>query len=111
MFSYATPARRRLTEPNPGVQAMRYVVQQLPNGVDRLVSAALLDVPDAIAESKLSDREPLAFPHPPRLVDVGLMAAATFGYCPEELQHWICGACVRPLADDMIEVLVWPQPG
>lgn len=91
--------------------AIKFIVQDMGNGVDRVVSASLIPVDEAEVEATHQDWVPLNSPHPARYFSLGAAAAASLGADPSGATPYDCTGFVRTLSDRMVEIICWTTGG
>lgn len=87
-------------------RALRVVVRDMGNGVDRVESSEYIDLDGARAEQNLPGRSPLIFPYPDRFRDICEASALSTG------EHVVCDGCmplgyIRAFDEHTIEMVVW----
>ncbi|HJV52773.1 MAG TPA: hypothetical protein VJ652_15000 [Noviherbaspirillum sp.] len=89
----------------PSLQAIRFVVRCLPNGVERLLGVELVPLVEAKAESGMSGRHPLLFPCSVRMTDMMRQAFEALGAVDES--GLSCCGFTRAIDEETIEVVGW----
>lgn len=91
--------------------ALKFAIQCQGNGVDRLLFASLVPSADAVLESKMADRLPLAFPYSDRFVDLAGEAMAALGIDLRSISPLNMQASVRAIDERTLEVIAWRCTG
>jgi hypothetical protein len=86
--------------------ALRIVVRDMGNGVDRVESSELVSIESARVECSLPDRHPLPFPYPERIRDICSTASLAAGRVLDCLRCVPVGS-VRPVDERSVEMVVW----
>lgn len=87
--------------------ALRFVVRFMGNGVMRLVACDLLPLDQARVEAALPGREPMMFPYPAGMFDMGVEALSRLGIPWGRASSWIVDASTRLIDDETVEVIGW----
>lgn len=90
-------------------RALRVVVRDMGNGVDRIELAEYIDMDAARSERSLPGRTPVSLPYPDRLLDICKSAARTTGECID------CIGCIptghiRAIDERTMEIIIWRKP-
>jgi hypothetical protein len=87
--------------------ALKLIVRNMGNGVDRLLHASVITLAEARIEAALDGREPMCFPYPERFFEMGGAALVLLGIAPSMACSTVCEACVRMLDDNTVEIVSW----
>lgn len=88
--------------------ALRFVAQDMGNGVRRLLSSELVPLDQAKAEATHSGRQALQLPPPEWLVDLSFSALESMGIDTDRSSRARMPVVYsHPISDDMIELLCW----
>lgn len=107
-------AARQYTEFIPSAEpglALRFVMQCQGNGVDRLLSVSLARPAEAVIESQMLDRMPLAYPYSDRFLDLAYEAMALLGLDRRSIRPENLSASVRAIDERTLEVIAWRCAG
>ena len=86
--------------------AIRMVIRDMGNGVDRVEALEVIPFHVGVAEKDLQGREPLPLPHPPELMDMCEQAAIAMGVA-EEAKECVPDGFVRAIDERTMEFVVW----
>lgn len=87
--------------------ALRYIVRDMGNGVDRIDSASLLPLEQALTEASLPDRRKILLEPGHRLTTLTDYVISDLGYVTDQSRHCILDGVARTIDDYTIEVLCW----
>lgn len=87
--------------------AVRMVVQDMGNGVDRVVHASFIPLEDAHVEAKMDGREPMMFPYPERFRGLLRDSVRAMGMCPVNKEGMVLEAFARCIDERTIEIVTW----
>ena len=87
--------------------ALRFVVRDLGNGVDRLESYELIPLDQARIETSLPDRTEIYFTQDCRLDDMGKLAFTSMGFDCDRDCAGLLKVFARPIDDRTLELTLW----
>jgi len=87
--------------------AIRYVVRDMGNGVDRVEFPILLGIDQAKIESKLEDRMPMNFCQNERYHTLSKVAFLRMGFEIDGMSGCVIDGVVRPVDENAVEVMYW----
>lgn len=85
--------------------ALRFVVRDMGNRVDRIEHASLVPLEDARIEAGLHGWHPIAYPYPDRFYDAGVAACWMLDIDVSGMNKFIISAVVRVIDERTIELL------
>lgn len=87
--------------------AIRYIVRNMGNGVDRIEFPTILGIDQARIESKLEDRTPMNFCQNERYHSLSKRAFLRMGFEIDGMNGCVIDGFVRPVDDNAVEVMYW----
>lgn len=85
--------------------ALRYIVRDMGNGVDRIELAEPLVLDQALIEASLPGRHKISIDAGSRMASLATIAVQAIGFEPED--HCILDGIARPLDEYSVEVICW----
>lgn len=87
--------------------AVRYIVRDMGNGVDRIEFPTILGIDEAKVESTLKDRVPINFCQNERYYTLSKAAFLRMGFEIHGAGDCLIAGVVRPVDDNAVEVMYW----
>lgn len=87
--------------------AIRYIVRDMGNGVDRIEFPTILGIDQAKTESKLEDRASMNFCQNEKYHSLSKWAFTRLGFEVDTSKQCVIDGVVRPLDDNSVEVMYW----
>ncbi len=87
--------------------ALRYVVRDVGNGVDRLEAYELIPIDQALVETSLPDRTEIYFEPNDRLDDFGKLAFSSLGFECDGDSAGLLKVFARPIDERTLEITLW----
>jgi len=101
---------RKEEKPRPQLMqecALRYVVRDMGNGVDRVESAAIVPIDHALIEASLPDRMIITLHPGSRLASLSRLVVTQLGYETDKTRPCVLDGVARPVDEYAIEILCW----
>jgi len=97
-------------KPAPRVRAegaLRYIVRDMGNAVDRIESATMVPLDQAIIEASLPDRMKIVLEPGSRLASLAQLVIEDMGYDTDCSRRCVLDGVARPVDEFALEILCW----